>query len=88
MAYLSPPTLTQGEQRAVLLALQDHPRDHAIVSLALGTGLRISEIVGLEVGDVYAANGQPKTRVRIRPEIGCEIFWPGPIGSGESAWAR
>ena len=81
MPYLSPPTLTQAEQRDVLQTLARHPRDHAIVSFALGTGLRISEIVGLNVGDVFAPNGQPKSRVRIRPEIakggrGADVFLP------------
>jgi hypothetical protein len=34
MPYLSPQTLTQDEQRAVLRAIASHPRDHAIVSAA------------------------------------------------------
>jgi integrase len=37
--------------------------------LALGTGLRLAEIVGLNVGDVFAPDGTPRSRVRIRPEI-------------------
>jgi integrase len=37
--------------------------------MALGTGLRISEIIGLNVGDVFAPDGTPRTRVRIRAEI-------------------
>jgi site-specific recombinase XerC len=37
--------------------------------LALGTGLRLAEIVGLDVGDVYTPEGKPKNRVRLRPEI-------------------
>ena len=40
-----------------------------VISLALGTGLRLGEIVGLNVGDVYAPDGTPKTRVRVRREI-------------------
>jgi len=40
-----------------------------IYSLALGTGLRLAEIVGLNVGDVFAPDGRPRSRVRIRPEI-------------------
>src|SRR3990172_6062619 len=69
MPYLSPQTLTQDEQRAVLRAVAAHPRDGAIVSFALGAGLRISEILGLTVGDVFAPNGSPKARVRIRAEV-------------------
>ena len=69
MPHLSPAPLTETEQRAILRATASHPRDHLIYSLALGTGLRLAEIVGLNVGDVYAQDGTPRTRVRIRPEI-------------------
>ena len=69
MPTLSPATLTQAEQRAVLRATAKHPRDQLIISVALGTGLRLCEIVGLDVGDVYTATGTAKTRVRIRREI-------------------
>jgi integrase len=69
MPHLSPPTLTEGEVVAILAATSTHPRDHLIYSLALGTGLRLAELVGLNVGDVYAADGTPRSRVRIRPEI-------------------
>jgi site-specific recombinase XerC len=44
-------------------------RDHLIYSLALGTGLRLAEIVGMNVGDVYTPEGRPRNRVRLRPEI-------------------
>jgi len=67
--YLSPPTLTADEQHLILRATAGHPRDHLIFSLALGTGLRLAEIVGLNVGDVFAPDGTPKTRVRIRAGI-------------------
>jgi len=69
MPYLSPPTLTQDEQQLILRATAKHQRDHLIVSLALGTGLRLAELTGLNVGDVYAADGTPKTRIRVRREI-------------------
>ncbi len=69
MPYLSPPTLTQDEQKLILRATAKHRRDHVIISLALGTGLRLGEIVGLNVGDVYAPDGMPKVRVRVRREI-------------------
>ncbi len=69
MPHLSPTTLTQDEQRAILRATAKHVRDHLIFSLALGTGLRLGEIVGLDVGDVYASDGTPRVRVRIRREI-------------------
>lgn len=69
MPYLSPPTLTTDEQRAILRFTAGNPRDHVIFSLALGTGLRLAEIVGLNVGDVFAPDGAPRIRVRIRAEI-------------------
>jgi len=69
MPHLSPQTLTQAEQRAILRATARNRRDHLIYSLALGTGLRLAEIVGLNVGDVYTTDGRPRNRVRLRPEI-------------------
>ena len=62
MPYLSPSTLTQDEQKLILRATAKHARDHVIISLALGTGLRLGELVGLNVGDVYAPDGTPKAR--------------------------
>ncbi len=64
MPHLSPQTLTRGEQKAILRATVRNPRDHLIYSLALGTGLRLAEVVGLNVGDVYGPTGKPKNRVR------------------------
>jgi len=69
MPHVSPPTLTHGEQKAILRATRRNLRDHLIYSLALGTGLRLAEIVGLNVGDVYTPDGKPRSRVRLRPEI-------------------
>jgi len=40
-----------------------------VVSPASGLGLRLAEIVGLNVGDVFGPDGSPRSRVRIRPEI-------------------
>ncbi len=69
MPYLSSPTLTKAEQEALLRVSSGHPRDHLIFSLALGTGLRLAEIVGLNVGDVFTADGKPRGRIRVRREI-------------------
>jgi integrase len=69
MPHLSPTTLTSDEQRLILRATAANPRDHVIFSLALGTGLRLAEIVGLDVGDVFAPVGTPRVRVRVRKEI-------------------
>jgi integrase/recombinase XerC len=69
MPNLSPQTLTAAEQQSLLQASAGHPRDHVIFSLALGTGLRLSELVGLNVGDVYFPTGEPRLRICVRPEI-------------------
>ena len=37
--------------------------------MALGTGLRLGELLGLNVGDVFPPDGTPKTRIRVRREI-------------------
>ena len=69
MPHLSPPTLTTAEQSHLLATTAPHIRDHLIYSLALGTGLRLAEIVGLNVGDLFLPNGTPRVRIRLRPEI-------------------
>ena len=69
MTKLSPTTLTRSDQIALLEAVQDRPREALLVSMALGTGLRQAELVGLGVGDVYLPKGQPRVPVRLRPEI-------------------
>ena len=50
--HISPTTLTTDEQRLIFRATAGNVRDHLIYSLDLGTGLRLAEIVGLDVGDV------------------------------------
>ena len=84
MPHLSPQTLTLAEQRAILRATAGNLRDHLIYSLALGTGLRLAEIVGLNVGDVYLPNGAPRTRIRLRPELvkggrAADVFLPDSL---------
>jgi integrase/recombinase XerC len=79
--HLSPTTLTADEQRMILRATAGNVRDHLIYSLALGTGLRLAEIVGLDVGDVFTPDGAPRVRVRIRREIAkggraADVFLP------------
>ncbi len=81
MPHLAPPALTAAEQRAVLRVTTVNARDHTIFSMALGTGLRLGELVGLNVGDVYTLDGTPRVRVRIRPEIAkggraADVFLP------------
>ena len=81
MASLSPTTMTADEQSLILRVTAQNLRDHVIFSLALGTGLRLAEIVGLDVGDVYGPGGVPKVRVRVRREIAkggraADVFLP------------
>jgi integrase len=81
MSHLSPTTLTTDEQRLILRATASNVRDHTIISLALGTGLRLAEVVGLDVGDVFTPDGTPRIRVRIRKEIAkggraADVFLP------------
>jgi len=86
MTYLSPQSLTQDELQALLRVTADHSRDHLLFSLALGTGLRLGELVGLNVGDLYFPTGQPRLRVRVRPEIAKrgragDVFLPDALES-------
>jgi site-specific recombinase XerC len=69
MPHLSPQSLTANELQALLHVTAVHPRDHIVFSLALGTGLRLGELVGLNVGDVFFPSGQPRLRIRVRAEI-------------------
>jgi site-specific recombinase XerC len=62
----APRTLTEREQEALLAATREHPRDHVLYAVALGTGLRAHELVALDVGDVFDSAGEPKRRVLLR----------------------
>ena len=81
MPHLSPTTLTTDEQRLILRATAGNVRDHTVISLALGTGLRLAEIVGFDVGDVFTPDGTPRVRVRVRAAIAkggraADVFLP------------
>ena len=65
----------------MLRVTSSNVRDHTIISVALGTGLRLAEVVGLNVGDVFAPDGMPRLRVRVRKEIAkggraADVFLP------------
>ncbi len=63
-------TLTSAEISSILAATgrsDKDMRDHTIISIALGCGLRISEITGLNVGDVKNGKGTKGVWV-LRPE--------------------
>ena len=78
---MAPSTLTADEQRRLLDATCADPealRDHMLLAVALGTGLRLHEILALNVGDV-ARDGKPRSRVRLRVAKGgrtADIFLP------------
>jgi len=64
-----PRTLTEIEQAQLLKTTGEHRdgfRDHVLFSLALGTGLRESELVALDVGDVSPDGKQVRRRVSLR----------------------
>lgn len=99
MPSLSPSTLTHSEQDAILRATSAHPRDHAIYSIALGTGLRLAEIVGLNVGDVFPPMEHPRTggcERRRSPAVVARFmaflvaipFLPSPIDRAATSSAR
>ena len=63
-----PRTLTEAEQLRILKVTgrdRDGFRDHVILSLALGCGLRESEIVGLDVEDVTADGRTPRRSLKL-----------------------
>ena len=61
-AIAKPPrTLTELEQKLLLKTTGEHRdgyRDHVIISLALGTGLREHELLALDRGDVFDDDGR------------------------------
>ncbi len=64
-----PRTLTRHEQLLLLRTTGqrfDGYRDHMLLSLALATGMREHELVGLNLGDVMADDGRVRRRVQLR----------------------
>ena len=64
-----PRTLTEVEQARLLKTTGEHRdgfRDHVILAVALGTGLREHEITALDVGDVAGDDGRIRRRVTLR----------------------
>jgi integrase len=69
--FTSPRILAPQEQKRLLRTVraQGSPRDRALLSLALGTGLRLREIAGLNVGDVFTEGSAVAWKVRLDPKI-------------------
>ncbi len=67
----SPRTLTAQEQRRLLRAVRAHgsPRDRALLSLALGTGLRLRELRGLNVDDVSPNGKTVAWKIALDPKL-------------------
>lgn len=66
---LPPRTLTESEVNRLLRFTGEHRdgfRDHMIVAVGLGLGLRQHEIAGLDVGDIVHADGRIRRRVQLR----------------------
>jgi site-specific recombinase XerD len=64
-----PRTLSDAEQKLLLKVSGEHRdgfRDHVIFSLALGTALRESEILGLDVGDVSPDGLKVRRTIQLR----------------------
>jgi integrase/recombinase XerD len=99
-----PKALTEDEVTGLLAAVvgEDAParRDRAILELLYGTGMRISELVGLSLADVDVDDGAVRVfgkgaKERLVPlgryAAGAVVDWLGPGGRGAMApvrWAR
>ncbi len=66
LAQLAPRALGEGEQRAFLRAVEAAPsaRDRAIATVLFYTGLRLSELAGLDVDDVSVSERRGRLLVR------------------------
>jgi integrase len=64
--FRAPETMTTAEQASLLRATSPAPRDLFLYSMALGTGLRLSELLGLNVGDVSPDGREVRRRVRLK----------------------
>ncbi len=69
--FTSPRTLTAQDQKRLLRALRAHgsPRDRALLSLALGTGLRLRELRGLNVGDASPDGKTVAWKIALDPKL-------------------
>ena len=66
--FRAPETMTVAEQARLLRVTAAHPdpRDRVLYSTALATGLRLRELLGLNVGDVSPDGRQVRRRVLLR----------------------
>lgn len=72
--------LTRDEVQSLLSAITDR-RDHCIIALLIGTGIRAGELINLQVGDVDLQRGQifirhASYRSPARTKLNCERYVP------------
>ncbi len=69
--FRTPRTLTAQEQKRLLRAVRTHgsPRDRALLCLALGTGLRLRELRGLNVDDVSPNGKTVAWKIALDPKL-------------------
>ena len=82
--FRAPETMTAAEQSCLLrvTAAHDDPRDHVLYSMALGTGLRLRELLGLNLGDVSPDGRQIRQRIVLKVtkgNRGGEVFLPARL---------
>lgn len=85
-SHRAPETMTAAEQARILRVTAQHsdPRDHTLYSMALGTGLRLRELLGLNVGDVTTDGREVRHRVVLDPATTKggrkgEVFFPARL---------
>ncbi len=81
---LAPTTMTEPEQEDLLTITRGHARDHMLISVGLGTGLRLQELLGLNVGDVAPDGRTVRSRFQLDPAItkggrSGEVFLPARL---------
>ncbi len=87
-----PKTLTTVEQERLLAISGQHRngfRDHVLISLALGSGLREHELAALDVGDVLHDDGRIRRRVVLRVfKRASDNPAPQEVILADSAWYK
>ena len=87
---LAPQVMTRAEQARLLRVSGRRSRDlrdHMLISLALGTGLRLAELLGLNVGDLSPDGKKIRRRVTLDPAI-TKNGHPGEVFLGPKLAAK
>jgi site-specific recombinase XerD len=83
-----PRVLSDAEvERLLGVAARGEPRDEILVRLLLATGLRLSEALGLEVGDVDLGRGEIRVR-RAKGDRPRVAYIPAELGARLAAWVE